>query len=475
VFLRKVLKHLGWRVYIAPQADIWRGNMPAQTQAKEAELQEVDVKKLRSMKVTDAMDFTFSVPPEIGVVILGPPGIGKTENAIRYAIMEAQKKGLKPIILNEARATMTMDEYMDLIKNILMDYKKYYLIAVVPFGATMPDDLIGVPNIISIKDDSGKVLAVFEESALKGSLALLTYKDIHGVLIIDDALNAHDNVRRSFLTAVFQERLVGGFNGVKLSPNVRVIATGNLSSESDLAVRLPKTMVGRASMIYARPDELKSWYQVMQSTYGDKWYKEVYAFLSGHDKYYNAPHLIEEEIPVGPVPRAWTKLAVALYHYRDKFEELLKTPEGREIAVGIVASFVGTEAAMQFVAFVSKPIATVEEVIRNPAKLDEMAKDMDLALRFGVHLADRIEEAAKKNDKDKLIQYLEVLVNLMEKTTNDVGAFVYDMLSKDAKSTVRRIVASSITSGDPKVRNIAAKIRSTLVSLAIADVLAGAS
>jgi len=446
-----------------------------QSQAKETEMQQLDTKNIRALPVTKAMEFVFSLPPTIGAVVLGPPGIGKTENAIRYATLEAQRKGKIPIIINEARSKMTMDEYINLVKNIIREYNKYYIIVIVPFGATMPDDLLGVPNIINVKDDDGKILGVFEESALKGSLALLTIKDIHGVLIIDDALNAHDNVRRSFLLAVFQERLVGGFNGVKLSPNVRVIATGNLTSESDLATTLPRPMVGRASMIYTKPEDLKSWYQVMQNTYGDAWCKEVYAFLSRYERYYNAPHLIEEEIPVGPVPRSWSKLAVALYNYWDEFSKLLKDPETRQTAIGIVSSFVGVEAAMQFIAFVSKPIVSVDEVLTNPAKLDEVTKDMDLVFRFCVHLADRIDKSAKDGEKEKVMKYLGILVDLMDKTTNDMGVFVYDMLSKDAKRTIKSIVAASLSSSDARTREIALKIRSMLANLAVADVLAGIS
>jgi len=442
------------------------------TRSNEEKTQEIDIKQMRALPVVEAAEFAFSLPATKGVVILGPPGIGKTENVIRHALLEAKKLGKEPIVTNEARAKMTMDEYTELIKDVIKNPKKYYVVTVVPFGATMPDDLLGVPNLISVKDND-KVLAVFEESALKGSLALLTIGDIHGALIIDDALNAHDNVRRSFLLAVFQERLVGGFNGVKLSPNVRVVATGNLASESELASPLVRPMVGRAFMLYTKPEDLKSWYNRMQTVHGDEWFKDVYAFLSRYEKYYNLPSLIEEEIPTGPVPRSWSLLAEGLYAIRDKVNEMLKDEDGRAKLIAIVSSAVGVEAATQFVAFISKPVISVEEVLEDPSKLDAISNDMDLVMRFGVQLASKMELAAKDGDKEKVKQYLGVLVDLMERTTNDIGVFVCEMLSKDVRRVVKSVVVSGITSKDPKVKEVALKLRSMLASLAVSDALVG--
>jgi len=443
--------------------------MPA-TQSKKENAEEYSDKVIRSMRVDEAAKLAFKIPPTVGFIMLGPPGIGKTENVIAFATEEAKRLGKELVVLNELRAEKTHDEYIEKVREIMTKPDKHYVVSIVPFGATMPDDLLGVPNIVTVKDGD-KVIGVFEESALKGSLALLTIKGIHGVLVIDDALNAHDNVRRSFLLAVFQERLVGGFNGVKLSPNVRVIATGNLASESDLANPLPRPMVGRALMVYVKPGDLQSWYNVMEARYKDAWYKDVYAFLKRYEGLYNAPNLIEDEIPTGPVPRAWTLLAKVLHSLRDEIPEMLRTPEGKMQLTSIVAASVGANAAMQFVAFISKPVISVEEVITNPDRLDEVAKDMDLTLRFGVHLADRLDSASRKGEKEKVIKYLTVLGGLMDRTSNDVGVFVYEMLSPEARQMIKSVLTTMSSSKDPMMREVANKIRQTLVAKAVADTL----
>lgn len=434
---------------------------------KSKEKEEIDHKEIRAMPLLDAVEYAFSLPPSRGAIILGPPGIGKTENVIKYAELEAKKLGKNLVVLNEARATMTHEEYLNLIKDIIKNPSQYYVVTVVPFGAVMPDDLLGVPNIVTVKENN-KVLGVFEESALKASLSLLTVRDIHGALIIDDALNAFDNVRRSFIQAVFQQRLVGGFNGVKLSPNVRVIATGNLSSESELSTPLQKPMVGRAWIAYTTAESLESWYKRMEEATDGKWFKEIYAFLLRYPKYYNDTSLIDEEIPTGPVPRSWTAMAEDFEVNKSKIVKLIKEDPNK--AVKIVSAYVGVEAAMQFVAFMSKPVPSVNEVLSNPELLKNISSDMDLAFRFGIHLSQKIEEVIREKKVDPY-PYVRLITELMKLTTDDIGVFIYEVMTEEGKKKIKNITREWMTSGDEKKKEVAKKIRELLVGMAVADVL----
>ena len=441
--------------------------MSATTSAKQAE--ELDTKKVRAMHVVEAVQYAFSIPRTRGAIILGPPGIGKTENVLRFAMLEARALGKQPVFVNEARASMSLKEYNELLKEIFKNPDKYYVITMVPFGATMPDDLLGVPNLVTIRDEGG-VLAVFEESALKASLALLTIPDIYGVLLIDDAMNAHDVVRKSFLQAVFQERLVGGFNGVKLSPNVRVIATGNLTTESEIATPLQKPMVGRAWIGYVKPEPLQSWYRRMEMETKGKWFKEVYAFLKRYEKYYNNPELMDEEMPTGPVPRAWSALAEDFYAMRDTVREWLADREnGIPKLMAVASGYVGTDAAMQLVTFLSKPVPSVEAVEKNPGLLKEIAEDMDLVFRFCIQLAQKVEDAVLKGKGE--FKYLGMLTKLMDHTTGDVAVFTYEMLSPKAKEKFKNLIKRGLSSKKRAEQVIARKLLDTLADLAIAETL----
>lgn len=444
--------------------------MSTRPRTHESENEALIRKETRAIPVSKAVEIAFKFPPTIGIIILGPPGIGKTELVIEWAQREAKSLRKEFVELNDARRKMTREEYRNLLLDIVRNPKKYYVLSIVPFGATMPDDLLGVPQIVSVKD-GGEVLALFEESALKGSLAVLSVKDIHGVLLIDDALNANDNVRKSFLQAAFQERLVGGFDGVRLSPNVRLIATGNLTDESELSTPLQKPMVGRAWMVYTQPNPLKQWYNNMEAKYGDNWFKEIYAFLTRYEQYYSRPDLIEDEPPTGPVPRSWTKLAIALKSIEGTVHSLLGSKEGTDLLMKIVAGFVGIEASAQLVAFLKKPVISVEDAVRNPEEVEKITDDMDMVFRFAVQLATKIKTVLGEGDQEKLFDYLKVLSVLMDKTTKDIGIFTYDMLPSEERRNLKKILRKTLRLGDQEKKEVARKIYSDIISGIVADVL----
>ena len=130
--------------------------------------------------------------------------------------LEGKELNKEFIDLNEKRAMLTEEDYNALLRDIYKNPEKYYVFVMVPFRRVSPEDLLGYPILVHIKDGD-KTLMVVEESAMKAPLAILTVSGVHGVLLIDDALNINDNVRKSFLLAVFNERVVGGFGGAKLS------------------------------------------------------------------------------------------------------------------------------------------------------------------------------------------------------------------------------------------------------------------
>jgi len=445
---------------------VWVGLAVSAT-ARRVYLEEEGADKAPTLSVDEAVSYVFRAPPEIGAIILGPPGIGKTELVLEYARREAEGKGKEFILLNDERRKRALGEFEKLVLDILKHPERYYVVTVVSFGAVTPDDLLGVPRLVTVRDGD-KLLAVFEESALKACLALLTVKDIHGLLLIDDALNANDNVRRSFLVAVFQERVVGGFMGVKLSPNVRVVATGNLVGESDLVTPLPRTMVGRAMMLRVKPAPLREWYKCMEERYGNTWFREVYAFLERYGEYYSKHSLIGDEPPTGPVPRAWSKLAVYLKAVEGELPRLLSSPEGRGRLIALVASFVGPEAASQFVAFLSKPVVSVEEALADPSRLDEIAGDLDRVLRFAVQLAGELKRALNTGSVDAVTGYLRVLVELTERTSRDIGVFVYEMLTRGERVKLRKTLLKLLARGGG-VREVAEKLLPVVTGSTVAS------
>ena len=417
-----------------------------------------------------AVKLAFTVSPTLGTIILGPPGIGKTELVRQYAEREAARLGREFVDLGAARMRLREEEYDRLVLDIVRRPERYYLFVMLSFGAVMPDELMGVPRLVTVRDGE-RVLLTVERVVLKESLRLLTLDGVRGVLLLDDALNANDNVRRSFLLAVFQARRVGGFDGPMLSPGVRVIATGNPVSESELAVPLPRPMMGRALVIRAAAPPLERWYAYMEERYRGRWFREVYAFLKRYPDLYVKPELYDAERGTGPVPRSWTLLALALKDCEDWVREALRSEDGARQLMAAVAAVVGDQAAVHFVAFLRKPVISVEEALRDPSRIDEMAGDMDAVLRFAVHLAEVLGQALRSGNTGAAYGCLRALHRLIAATTRDIGEFVLSVLDREERAELKRLLLSAVRSGPPEVREAARELYREVLRSVLADVL----
>lgn len=422
----------------------------------------------KALRLSYALELIFHhYPRTLGVIILGSPGIGKRTAVLEHAIEEAKRLGKEPIIVSELQQKAgSLDAYMKKLRDIYENPEKYYIISVIPFGATMPRDLMPVPRIVTITDEKGVPIAAINQPVLKPNLALLAIENIYGVLLIDNVLDIDDAVKRDFLLSVFERRAIGN---VKLSPNVRVIGLGHLRSESVLTTHSVKSLlwslIDKAMIVYVKEEPLESWYRWMEKETKGQWYKEIYAFLKRYPNYYNNWSLADPVLPRAPIPRSWSALAVKLYNMKDKIDELLKTEEGHRELIAIIAADVGTSAAVQLVTFLSKSIIAVEDVIKNPALLNTITQDMDLVFRFCVRSAQKLE-ALLKGGEENLSSYLKLLVDLMEKTSKDVGIFILEMLSDTALLKLKKFVDKGLASESPDINAILQKLQeATLIAL----------
>ena len=121
----------------------------------------------------------------------------------------------------------------------------------------------------------------------------------------------------------------------------------------------------------------------------------------------------------------------------------------------------------------AKPYISVDEVVTDPRKLGEIIRDMDTVYRFSIELGSKINKTIEEGDKAKVITYLGIMKDLMEKTTEDIGVFVYETLPRETRSKLKKMVTTEAVSKDPKTREIAVKFRNLLASIAVADTLIG--
>jgi MoxR-like ATPase len=287
---------------------------PAGGRAAGAGEQQVAVEEAFAVKVTD-------VPLLDGVLLIGPPGIGKTEVVKQKAREEAERLGRKFVDLREAP-----DE---VIEDILRNPDKYYVFYRVVATHIFPEDIgYPVPKNVLVEHLPPKVLAAFAREGARG------------LLFIDELTNVKDAKQMTMYFSILQEKEAG--MQLRLSRGVKIIVAANPPEWSRVAEPLPQPIRGgRVTMVEVLPPTVDEWAQYMERTYGDEWDRAVYAYLKAHpEDFLKQP---EDDWSAFPTPRSWTRLARALY-------ELRRSGAPWSVIAAVVKGSVGPEVAPRFLA-----------------------------------------------------------------------------------------------------------------------------
>lgn len=454
--------------------------------------------------LSEAIECAFSLPPTVGVMILGEPGIGKTTSVLKRAFEEASRLDKQVVDVSEL-VTKPKGEVDKVVAEVRKNPEKFYIISFIKIGSSHPEELTPIPVKVSVVDPFTKKVSTRYADAVFGlSLELISIPGVYGCLILDDVTNVVEPQKKDFIAAVYGERRLPGTHPKYISKNVRVIGTGNLPEHSELARVLPEIMVGRAWQVVVKPDTLESWYQIMKEKYKSVSHivDEVYAFLKRYPNYAQNLKLLKEMPRVGPVLRSWEAFIVTMANLWDIYERNVRAGM-IEHAVGILAGSVGPEAAYQFFVYHSKKVPSVEEALSNPHVISsEIAKDLDIAFRFVVQIAHRLEKILTDENVSKETvrvplgkglfheislgdpqAYIVLLHEVMEHTTSDIIAFAGSMMSRKAtekfKTLVREALATRVSSNDPpevatwkqKVKRAGEAIASFLIHMGITDIM----
>ena len=352
------------------------------------------------------------IPLEDRILLIGPPGIGKTEIVRQKAEEEAKAMGRKFIDLN----SVTPEE-LDEIERSPSDYYAF-----LPLHAPhlMPED-ISIPDV-----------SLFKESTKRGvdflaprRLAVLGLPGIAGVLFIDEITNVQRRDALTLLFAIIQEKRVGW--SLKLSDGVKVIAAGNPPETSSVALLLPAPLVNRLTVIEVEPPTVDEWCVYMEKKYGfDETLGRICAFLHANpDVFAKAPNEIET-LTNYPTPRAWEAVYTLVKKY-GVHEELVR---GR----------IGTEVAMLFTTFMSVTLSEHEiaEVARKPERYEELGIEKKVLLMHWLannfkrpefrsifkHIVERHEDDAvavikmSPNRRELIMMHLDMLKKLVDKLSN---------------------------------------------------------
>ncbi|ABO08845.1 AAA ATPase [Pyrobaculum calidifontis JCM 11548] len=313
------------------------------------------------------------------LLILGPPGIGKSESVRAAAAAVAKELGLPLVEYSD-------DVYLDVVKN-----PEVCLLVDLRLTEVEPADIVGVPRPVD-----GGAVQYFPQAWAK---ALSKAKC--GFLFLDELTN----VQRDDVAAVAYKLLLekkAGFT--KFSEGAMVVAAGNDPETSPIARPLPAPLINRVVVLKAEPPTVEEWYQYMAERHGD-FDKRTYLYLTLYPEDLLEKAASLETVNNFATPRSWTTLALLL----------ARGVESPDVIYGLLGPAVGAK----FKAFISTKV-DVEDVLSNPQKFDGLKPDERLIL---LH---EVARAAEHRDVSKFVEFLqgrmEWLILFLRLVKRDVAA-----------------------------------------------------
>jgi len=355
------------------------------------------------------------------LLLIGPPGIGKTEH-IRY-LAEQEAKRLGKTFVDVRRDLKRRPE---LVREIQQNPGKFYLYWRIVVPHVFPEDL-SFP--LKVED-----ILKYVQFIAPRELMLFTIPDIYGVMYLDEITNVARKDQESMTFSWINEKEIAW--SLQLSDNVKIVAAGNPPEVSSVASTLSAPLINRMIRVYVEPPTVEEWIDYMVTRYGDGWDRRTAAFLMMfRDSLYKPPKDVST-LDSFPTPRSWTRLALLLRN------ELQDAP--REFVEAVILGCVGDEVGAKFAAFIVKKVPRPEEVIEKPEILGNLdveaqylamsaiAENIEMVLRRGERLFDYLD----RTNRDLIIllfyltprQYRRQLLlsfrQYFENAVRDAAAFI---------------------------------------------------
>jgi MoxR-like ATPase len=371
-----------------------------------------EIENVIAISLNDIPKVLENTPINQAVLILGPPGVGKSSIVKEFGRQEGAKMGREVV------------EYSDKIADSVMANPwLYYVIHDMRLSEYVESDFLGFPKVSEVnvlatdKIDSKLVKAPFkapvaEYVPMKWALTF-SRPGVAGLIFIDELTNIVKPELQSLAYKLVLDRKIGG---VEVSPQVRIVGAGNTPDYSSIAMLLPAPLASRFAIYYVRPPELDQWFKFIRERRG-KLHPAIAGFLAKEaDKFMKTPE--EPEILHNfPNPRSWDMLNAVLFKIIGDGTDV--SPAKEDELRAVAQAYIGPEVAPEFVAFtiLGKYLPRYEDVQQDPGvifmRADQASRDAGDDLRgLGViyySLAYVANEVNRRKDLDTaraVIQYL---------------------------------------------------------------------
>nr|MDO8063456.1 AAA family ATPase [Candidatus Freyrarchaeum guaymaensis] len=349
------------------------------------------------------------------VLLLGPPGVGKSETVRRVADLLAEGMRLE-LVEYDGR---------DVEGDVFLFYD-------LRLTEVEPSELIGVP-----REENGYMV-------YKPPKWAVLFSRHPGVLFLDELTN----VQREDVIAVAYKLLDGKAGEVRFHPGVWVVAAGNRPEDSVISRLLPAPLMNRLIRVDFDAPRLDEWISYMNAVYGE-WDRRVAAYLGRFpDDFIRPPLDAAETLENFPTPRSWTKLACMLPSIsrgdglnphggkgRRRGKHGCRGGADGEAVAALCRGLLGEEVADKFLTFIGNPTPSVAEVIRNPELFDGFSIDQKyiFSVMFAEWLSRRVGERVRAA--------LPLLRHLTRH--REMLMFVFSSLREEVKGDFFRVLVKS--------------------------------
>lgn len=342
------------------------------------------------------------------LILLGPPGVGKTEGVYQLAQELARELNLKFIEYDESSA----DE-------IMADRSKYFVFLEFRLYECEPSDFIGIP-----RDVNGFIVY----KPLRWAQVFSTGA---GLLNLDEITNIQRPDLQAAMYKLFERR--AGF--IKFHPDVIITATGNRPEDSAIATMLPAPLINRVRVFRIRAPALKEWINYMYETRND-WDKRVAAFLARFGQFFLEKPQDIETLDQFATPRAWTALADV--SQKIDIEEL----------ESLASATVGARAGQHFVTFCKLDVPNPDEFIKDPSRLSEL--DVDRRYLATLQLSTMLDQKLQKDVSSALETFRKLLFYLNSNDREFLTLLILMLPPNSAKKIFMKMINSEEFKGIAK-------------------------
>jgi len=364
--------------------------------------------------------------PLPSIILLGAPGIGKSETIRQVAEEIAQQLGKKFV------------DYDDFIADeILRDPQKYFVFVDFRLTECEPSDLLGIPSSMD---------SYVTFKPLKWAIVL---SKTAGILFLDELTNIQRDDLKAVAYKLLLDRKVGF---VKLHKDVMIIGAGNLPEHSSIANLLPAPLINRTIVLEVEPPTVEEWIEYASSTIRNPCTRIFAYLMTNKEDFIKLPEQ-PETLENYPTPRTWYKLTQIL---TSNYKKLYNREEIRNLCI----SLLGKEVGLKVAKFLELDVPSIQEILEKPELYRKL--DLDIKAIFVCELAQWLKENEAKLFKlEKGVYKLtnENVKKLIEVIINDSEEFALLMLYSIGKVEDRVRIAMKLMQNIPMLREMLLKLK----------------